>query len=102
MTGMTTPLREAAANVSRALYGSPLGACWKCMTLSAGLLAASAGVLAAVVAWLPPVAAFLASLATGFFAVFTGAHVLMFILRRRAAAHHRAPRDRNAARGCCN
>ena len=82
------------------MLASKLGACWKCMALSSSLLALSLATLLLAIERLPDLAVLLAAMSSGFFAAFTGAHVLVLAARRALRARDgRLPQER--ARSCC-
>lgn len=81
------------------LLASRLGACWKCMALSAFLLTASLAALL-VPSERFPVAAVFASMASGFFMTLTATHMLMFLIRRVVRSRERLP-HRHLTRTCC-
>lgn len=79
---------------------SKLGACWKCMTLSAMLMVVSGVLLMVAARTAPGGVVLLTSLPFGFFVGLTGSHAAAFVLRR--VSREQAPPDPAPdARPCC-
>ena len=93
---------SAPGSVWPALLASRLGACWKCMGLCFLLLAVSLMALLASLELLTATVV-LTSIASGFFAVLSTAHVMMFFVRRVIRSRQRQSYARLArlAGRCC-